>query len=135
MSAPPPRGYRPLTRTLLVAYAGCLLMVVLRWLLTGGLQFAFLLWNLFLAWIPYFLCLLIRRVSYPTAAAARPRLAAVVLGLGWLLFYPNAPYILTDFSGVGRASFLLTLLKSSSFFKNAFPPNIGKTNPAFPRFI
>ena len=96
MNAQPPRGYRPLTRTLLIASAGCLLMIALRWLLTGSPRFVFLLWNLFLAWIPYLLCLLIRRVSYPSSASARRRLAAVVLGAGWLLFYPNAPYILTD---------------------------------------
>lgn len=97
------RTYLPLTRALLISSAGCLLMVVLRILLTGSFRFGSLLWNLFLAWIPYFLCLLIRRIAVTGAPGAkeapplrfRPGLAA--LGLLWLLFYPNAPYILTDF--------------------------------------
>ena len=99
----------PLNRALLISSAGCLLMVALRVLLTGNLRFASLVWNLFLAWIPYLLALLIRRVAAgesaaaPEAQPARFRPGLVVLGLLWLLFYPNAPYILTDFIHLLRA--------------------------------
>lgn len=48
-----------------------------------------LVWNLFLAWIPLFFALLARRLSdstfYKYLAMAT-----------WLLFFPNAPYIITD---------------------------------------
>jgi uncharacterized membrane protein len=97
------RTYLPLTRALLISSAGCLLMVVLRILLTGSFRFGSLLWNLFLAWIPYILCLFIRRIAVTGASEAKKatplwfRPGLVVLGLLWLLFYPNAPYILTDF--------------------------------------
>jgi uncharacterized membrane protein len=51
------------------------------------------LWNLFLAWIPFALALLIydghRRGARPVQLLG--------LGLLWLLFLPNAPYIVTDF--------------------------------------
>jgi uncharacterized membrane protein len=52
-----------------------------------------LVWNLFLAWVPLGLSLLlydrhVRRAGLATLAG---------LGLLWLLFFPNAPYILTDF--------------------------------------
>jgi uncharacterized membrane protein len=100
------RTYLSLTWALFIASTGCLLMVLLRLLLTGSLRYGFLLWNLFLAWIPYLLGLLIRRIAF---AGTRPPLlkpGAVALGLLWLLFYPNAPYILTDFihiiEGTGR---------------------------------
>ncbi len=50
---------------------------------------AFLAWNLFLAWVPFGLAGLL--------AATRHRLlGGLVLGL-WLLFLPNAPYLITDF--------------------------------------
>src|SRR5262249_40204331 len=53
----------------------------------------FLLWNLFLAWIPLLLALalydLYRRGSRSTLFAP--------IGALWLLFLPNAPYIVTDF--------------------------------------
>ena len=51
-----------------------------------------LVWNLFLAWIPLWLALL-----FYDRHAHRARLATLAsLGLLWLLFFPNAPYIATD---------------------------------------
>ncbi len=54
--------------------------------------FFFLLWNLLLAWLPLFFALSLRgvarfRPSYPLGVA---------LLLLWLVFFPNAPYIVTD---------------------------------------
>jgi uncharacterized membrane protein len=51
--------------------------------------FLFLVWNLFLAWMP---------LLFATAAfiTRRKVSGAVGFGLLWLLFLPNAPYILTD---------------------------------------
>ena len=60
---------------------------------TGSLDNVGLVWNLLLAWIPLGLALLLydRHVR-------RARLATLAgLGLLWLLFFPNAPYIVTDF--------------------------------------
>jgi uncharacterized membrane protein len=52
-----------------------------------------LLWNLFLAWIPFGLALLIYDRHRRGA-----RLASLgALGLLWVVFFPNAPYIVTDF--------------------------------------
>ncbi len=87
----------PLTLALAVASLGCLLMIVLRVLITGGFRYAFLPWNLFLAWIPYLLSLALRRLAPRPGAGSGVQPPAVLLGLAWLFFYPNAPYILTDF--------------------------------------
>jgi uncharacterized membrane protein len=92
-----------LTFALGVASAGCLLMIVLRVAVTGSIRYTFLLWNLFLAWIPYFLALTVGRIvvgrrvnaDKPIATGIKP--IAVFFALVWLFFYPNAPYILTDF--------------------------------------
>jgi uncharacterized membrane protein len=51
------------------------------------------LWNLFLAWIPFGLALLI----YDRHRSGARRVQLLALGLLWLLFFPNAPYIVTDF--------------------------------------
>lgn len=64
----------------------------------GDPAFTFLTWNLFLAWIPYGLALAMAVLHVRRAPSA----LLVVLGLGWLLFLPNAPYILTDFIHLGR---------------------------------
>jgi uncharacterized membrane protein len=97
-----------LTFALGIASAGCLLMIVLRVAVTGSIRYTFLLWNLFLAWIPYFLALIVRRLvlgreistDSPIATGIKP--IAVLVTLAWLFFYPNAPYILTDFIHVVR---------------------------------
>ena len=68
-------------------------MVLLRAVLTGRLVFTFVLWNLFLAWVPLCCALLARH--------ARGRLALVTLTATWLLFLPNAPYVLTDMMHFG----------------------------------
>ena len=64
----------------------------------GEPAFVFLTWNLFLAWIPFVLALGMAAVH----ARGGPRPLLWVLGAGWLLFLPNAPYILTDFIHLGR---------------------------------
>jgi uncharacterized membrane protein len=63
--------------------------------------YTFLVWNLFLAWIPLGLAHLAAHVARPAAVVGPSRtvtrrLLAVALGLAWLAFLPNAPYIATD---------------------------------------
>ena len=48
----------------------------------------FLIWNLFLAWIPVFFA--------AGFAVVHRRVWLVPLGLGWLAFLPNSPYLVTD---------------------------------------
>src|SRR5688572_28637 len=66
---------------------------------SGQRGYAFQSWNLFLAWIPMGLALAIVRVQARQPEGEPPRLrpAAVALGVLWLLFLPNAPYLLTEF--------------------------------------
>ena len=64
----------------------------------GEPAFGFLTWNLFLAWIPFGLSLCVAAVH----GRGGPRPLLWVFGAGWLLFLPNAPYILTDFIHLGR---------------------------------
>ena len=70
-----------------IAFTLCLLSV--RMIITGELTFIFLAWNLFLAWIPF--------VISQKLIGTRNRGKIIVLICCWLLFLPNAPYIITDF--------------------------------------
>ncbi|HMQ46430.1 MAG TPA: DUF1361 domain-containing protein [Saprospiraceae bacterium] len=54
--------------------------------------FLFLLWNLFLAWIPYLLSIGIKLSANDHKQEQLNWLVLVV----WLLFFPNAPYLVTD---------------------------------------
>lgn len=69
-----------------------LLLIAGRVLVTRHGLFLFLAWNLLLALIPYALSTLLGLADGPLP---RARLL-LPLGAAWLLFFPNAPYILTD---------------------------------------
>ncbi|MDR6879105.1 DUF1361 domain-containing protein [Bacillus sp. 3255] len=58
--------------------------------------YEFLLWNLFLGWLPNLFALGAYWVHTGRTTVLEKTLI-FLLGLAWLLFLPNAPYILTDF--------------------------------------
>jgi uncharacterized membrane protein len=79
--------------SLLAASAFAVAMLAARIVYTGGTSYRNLAWNLVLAWIPFLIALAVydrhRRGAAPSSL--------VVPGLVWLLFLPNAPYLVTDF--------------------------------------
>ncbi len=57
-------------------------------------NYGFMVWNLFLAWIPF----IIAYFTYTLALSRRLMFVIVPVAVFfWLIFFPNAPYILTDF--------------------------------------
>jgi len=54
---------------------------------------ASLVWDTFLAWLPIFPAIWIHRIC---RRPGRIGIGVVVLGLFWLLFFPNSPYLLTQ---------------------------------------
>jgi uncharacterized membrane protein len=83
-----------LAAVLLLSSAAGLALLAFRLYYSGTIGYSFLAWNLFLAWIPLWLALAmagLRRAGWHAAAAAW------ALALLWLLFFPNAPYLLTEF--------------------------------------
>jgi uncharacterized membrane protein len=61
--------------------------------LSRSWTYRFLVWNLFLAWVPYVFSLWI--VYQHQRRPERWWYLVIPVGL-WLIFFPNAPYILTD---------------------------------------
>jgi uncharacterized membrane protein len=55
-------------------------------------RYSFLVWNLFLAWVP----LIAAALAFALARRRVGPLVVVLIAI-WLLFFPNAPYVLTDF--------------------------------------
>ena len=80
-------------RTLALSTVGCLVLLALHHAAYGDAQDGFMAWNLVLALIPLLLARLVVRL-----AEGRPRRsgAALVAAVAWLLFLPNAPYLVTD---------------------------------------
>lgn len=56
--------------------------------------YAFLMWNLFLAWIPYLASLW---AAYLHPRSSRNWWRLLLPGAVWLAFLPNGPYLVTDF--------------------------------------
>ena len=76
--------------TLLTAWCG--ILTITRICIAENLQFIFLIWNLFLASIPW---LILKWLKDEYRAVKNNFFFYGLLAL-WLLFLPNAPYILTD---------------------------------------
>jgi uncharacterized membrane protein len=72
-------------------------MIGFRVLYTQTPEHLAIAWNLLLAWIPFALAL----VAYERSRAGVAMPLLLALALLWLLFLPNAPYIVTDLKYVG----------------------------------
>lgn len=57
--------------------------------LLGKTGILYLVWNLFLAWIPYIISLCFIKKEMPIKRF-------IPIFIIWLLFFPNAPYLATD---------------------------------------
>jgi uncharacterized membrane protein len=71
----------------------CVALVAIRVVRTGSPNYLFMVWNLFLACIP----LAITHVLRAAHDQGRANFAQLTLVAVWLLFLPNAPYLITDF--------------------------------------
>ena len=77
----------------------CVILFRFRVAYSDTYRYSFLIWNLFLAWIPFM-------IAYFTYGLTLVRKALLVIipvsAFLWLIFFPNAPYILTDFQHLGQ---------------------------------
>jgi uncharacterized membrane protein len=89
----------------------CVVLLAVRKHEYGYAGYPYLVWNLALAWIPLLLAVLL------VVSFARRRSAVELLAVGgaWLLFLPNAPYVLTDFIHLGERHRLFDTLIIASF--------------------
>jgi uncharacterized membrane protein len=72
----------------------CVVLVAARIAYTDSGTYIGLIWNLFLAWVPLWIALLADRSYRRVARFSWP--LVVICAFLWLLFLPNAPYLLTD---------------------------------------
>jgi len=77
------------TKTLLLVSLVAVVLDVVRLDLWGTANLLYLIWNLFLAWIPYLISLYFIKKDI---SANR----FIVYFIFWILFFPNAPYLVTD---------------------------------------
>ena len=85
----PGRFGRSVASLAALSLAPCLLWIG-RVVYTGSLTYSHVLWNLLLAWVPVLLGWIATR---PNRTPPWIRIGAAVT---WLIFLPNAPYLITD---------------------------------------
>ncbi len=66
-----------------------MILLIIRICYTGSILYLFYPWNIFIATIPVFFSTLLKKEK-------RLTVKSVAFFTCWLLFFPNAPYILTD---------------------------------------
>lgn len=84
-----------------LACATCIGLVAARVVYTDSSRHTGLIWNLFLAWIPFILSYFAHALSWRKVWVY---LAIPVMAFLWLLFFPNAPYMLTDLQDLARGT-------------------------------
>ena len=104
---------------LLAASALPVFLLMARVFYTGRITYIFLIWSLFLAWLPLLFAYLSVRLGF------KRRLAGL-WALAWLLFFPNAPYIITDIMhlpNVGGVPILYDVVMLFAFAMVGIRPN------------
>ena len=86
-------------QVLLLSSGFSILLLGARILYTGHVYFLFLAWNLFLAFLPYAFS---SRMSRQNLQLSKTRF--LFSSIIWLLFIPNAFYILTDLFHLGSGT-------------------------------
>ncbi len=82
----------PLVGALVASSAISVALLAVRIAYSGSMFYQFLTWNLALAWTPFLFALAL----WWTSERAGYRVVSMGLLATWLLFFPNAPYIVTD---------------------------------------
>lgn len=83
--------------SLALASAVCIAALLARWAYGEAGAYDFLPWNLLLAWVPVAAAVAV----YDGARRGTKLIRLLPLAVIWLLFLPNAPYLLTDFVHLG----------------------------------
>jgi len=76
-----------------------LCVLAVRFYISKSHAYGFLIWNLFLAWIPFGCAIWVAMLDKVWPAT---RWILIAPSCMWLLFFPNAPYIVTDFIHLQR---------------------------------
>ena len=83
-----------ITKSTVIACTASVVLLTIVLLFTRQFFYLYLIWNLFLAWVPlYIACFL---------EFTKAKWKVLTLIAAWLVFFPNAPYIITDLVHLGQ---------------------------------
>ncbi|PAB60424.1 DUF1361 domain-containing protein [Anaeromicrobium sediminis] len=79
-------------------------LVISRVVYSSSITYVYLIWNLLLAWISLIVSLLLAFI-YEKRRKGDGNILGFLLGGVWLVFYPNAPYMITDLVHISKINF------------------------------
>ena len=88
-----PKKYQSMFLALFFASVISIFLLYARMLRTNTYSYVFMVWNLFLAWVPCIISLIIEKDYH---RFHKITFIQILLLIAWFFFYPNAPYIVTD---------------------------------------
>lgn len=94
-----------------------LVLNILRVVIFGKFSFVYLLWNILLAFIPFLISSIL---LYYSNEHKLNKTFFIVGGIVWLMFIPNAPYIVTDLIHIGEVRGTPILYDSILLFTSAW---------------
>jgi len=103
-------------------------LLLFRVLIFGDYSLVYMFWNIFLAIIPFFLSTLllsyIKNIKYK-------RVIFITVGVIWLLFLPNAPYLVTDLTHIHFSGDVPSIYDALLLFSSAWLGIILFSNSLF----
>jgi len=104
-------------KSIAILIALSVVLNILRVIIWGKFSFVYILWNIFLAIIPFVISSLLLGINNQKKMN---QITFVVAGIIWLLFLPNSPYIITDLIHIGEVRFAPDLFDSFLVFSSAW---------------
>lgn len=89
---------------------------ILRIVIWGKVSFVYILWNIFLAFIPFVISFML---LYFLKEKKLNKMIFIVGFILWIIFIPNAPYIITDFIHLGEIRSVPVLFDIFLIFSSA----------------
>ncbi|MES2930535.1 MAG: DUF1361 domain-containing protein [Patescibacteria group bacterium] len=106
-----------LPKGILVLLCLAVVLNIVRIVVFETYSFVYILWNIFLAIIPF----AISSILLWYVKNKKPmKILLIIGGICWLLFFPNAPYIVTDIIHVNRGYAIRALYDSFLLFSSAW---------------
>lgn len=90
---------------------------ILRIIIWGKVSFIYILWNIFLALIPFVISSILLSFS---KGGNLNKIIFIIGFILWLLFIPNAPYLITDFIHLGEIRAVPLLYDIILLFSSAY---------------
>ncbi|MFA6515120.1 MAG: DUF1361 domain-containing protein [Candidatus Paceibacterota bacterium] len=106
-----------ISKSIILLIALSVVLNILRILIWNKVSFVYILWNIFLALLPFIISSLLLRANN---IKKLNQTIFLIGGIFWLILIPNSPYIITDLIHIGEVRAVPALYDSFLLFSSAW---------------